>query len=47
MNTIVIKTWRGLVSEVYADDKDTEVIVIDDEDEMPVDIKMPPHRIYH
>ena len=45
MSTIVIKTWRGLVSEVYADDKDTEVIV--DEDEMPVDIKMPPHRVYH
>ena len=47
MNTIVIKVWRGLVSEFYASDKDTEVIVLDEDtpDEM-LEIELPEHQVY-
>ena len=26
MHTIVIKVWRGIVSEVYSDDPNTEIV---------------------
>lgn len=48
METIVIKVWRGLVSEVFATSSDIEVVVIDedvDESERP-DVELPEHRIY-
>ena len=47
MNTVVIKVWRGMVSEVYATDKDTEVIVLDEDapDEMP-EVELPEHQVY-
>ena len=27
MHTIVIKVWRGIVSEVYSDDPNTEIVI--------------------
>mgnify|MGYP001331220831 CR=1 FL=1 len=48
MNRIVIKVWRGLVSEVYASDANTEVIVIDEDcDEVLLaDTDLPAHQVY-
>jgi hypothetical protein len=51
MNTIVIKVWRGMVSEVYASDPDTQVIVSDDDcetqrDEPVTETTLPEHRVY-
>ncbi|MEA5015014.1 MAG: hypothetical protein VB099_10675 [Candidatus Limiplasma sp.] len=48
MNRIVIKVWRGLVSEVYASDSDTEIIVIDEDcdEEQLTDTDLPAHRVY-
>lgn len=53
METIVIKMWRGLVSEVYATSKDIEVVIVDDEndfdediDEKQPDVELPQHRVY-
>ena len=34
MNTIVIKVWYGLVSEVYSDDADTEIVIVDEDCEI-------------
>ena len=31
MHTIVIKVWRGLVSEVYSDDPNTEIVILDED----------------
>ncbi len=48
METIVIKVWRGLVSEVFATRSDIEVVIIDedvDKNEQP-DVELPEHRIY-
>ncbi len=46
MKKIVIKTWRGLVSEVYADTADVEVIVVDEEDDDEIDAAaLPEHRV--
>jgi len=48
MKTIVIKVWRGMVSEVYADDRAVEVVIIDeDNNEQPTEgLELPPHRVY-
>lgn len=48
MNRIVIKVWRGLVSEVYASDSDTEIIVIDEDcdEELPANADLPAHEVY-
>jgi hypothetical protein len=51
MNKIVIRVWRGMVSEVYANDPDTQVIVLDDDCETqrnePVsEVTLPEHRVY-
>ena len=48
MHTIVIKVWRGLVSEVYSDNPDTEVAVIDEDVEttQTLEIELPEHRVY-
>lgn len=45
-NTIVIKVWRGLVSEVYASNPDTQIIIIDEDagDEAPTDL--PEYQVY-
>ena len=47
MNRVVIKVWRGLLSEVYATDKDTEIIVLDedDPDDCP-EVQIPEHQVY-
>ena len=47
MNSIVIKVWRGIVSEVYADDPNVTVTVID-EDELTdqPDTPLPEHQAY-
>ena len=46
MHTIIIKVWRGLISEVYSDDPDTEVVVIDEDVESTEapEIELPEHR---
>ena len=31
MHTIVIRVWRGLVSEVYSDDPNTEIVILDED----------------
>jgi hypothetical protein len=51
MNTIVIKVWHGMVSEVYASNPDTQVIVLDDDcetqrDEPASEVSLPEHRVY-
>lgn len=48
MHTILIKVWRGLVSEVYSDDPNTEVVVIDEDVEttQPPEIELPKYRAY-
>lgn len=47
MSKIVIKVWRGLVSEVYASDPNTEVIVVDEDcDETLPDTQLPEHQAY-
>ena len=48
MHTIVIKVWRGLVSEVYSDDPDTEVVVMDEDVEttQTLEIERPKYRVY-
>ena len=46
MKTIVIKTWRGLIDEVYSDDKDVEVIIINDDDEGTPSVNLPPYKNY-
>ena len=48
MKTIVVKVWRGMVSEVYSDDPDTEVIIIDEDTDEPApeDTELPTHRVY-
>ena len=49
MHTIVIKVWRGLVSEVYSDDPNTEIVILD-EDRTAVEdipqIELPAHQVY-
>ena len=48
MHTIIIKVWRGLISEVYSDDPDTEVVVIDEDVESTEapELELPEHRVY-
>ena len=48
MHTILIKVWRGLVSEVYSDDPGTEVVVMDEDVEttQTLEIERPEHRVY-
>lgn len=48
MHTIIIKVWRGLITEVYSDDPDTEVVVIDEDVESTEapEIELPKHRVY-
>ena len=49
MNTIVIKVWHGLVSEVYSDDPDTEVFIVDEdcaETAGSPETRLPEHRVY-
>ena len=48
MHTIIIKVWRGLITEVYSDDPDTEVVVIDEDIESTEapEIELPEHRVY-
>lgn len=58
MNKVVIKVWRGMVSEVYASDPDTDITVIDedcgeygdedcDEDRGEAEeIELPEHQVY-
>ena len=31
MHTIVIKVWRGIVSEVYSDNPNTEIVILDED----------------
>ena len=49
MHTIVIKVWRGLVSEDYSDDPNTEIIILDedrtDAEDIP-QIELPAHQVY-
>ena len=48
METIVIKVWRGMVSEVYATSKDINVVAIDEdvpENEQP-NVELPEHQIF-
>ena len=46
MTTIVIKVWRGLVSEIYASNPNTHITIVDEDagDELPP--SMPEHRVY-
>ena len=49
MHTIVIRIWRGMVSEVYSNDPNTDVIIVDeDSDETTgrLEIQFPGHRVY-
>jgi hypothetical protein len=51
MNTIVIRVWRGMISEVYASDPNTQVIILDDDcetqrDEPKAEVSLPEHRVY-
>ena len=48
MHTIIIKVWRGLITEVYSDDPDPEVVVIDEDVESTEapEIELPAHRVY-
>ena len=48
METIVIKVWRGMVSEVYATSKDIDVVVIDEDvpETEQLDVELPEHRVY-
>ena len=49
MHTIVIRIWRGMVSEVYSNDPNTDVIIVDeDSDETTgrLEIQFPEHRVY-
>ena len=49
MHTIVIKVWRELVSEVYSDDPNTEIVILDedrtDAEDIP-QIELPAHQVY-
>ena len=49
MHNIVIKVWRGIVSEVYSDDPNTEIVILD-EDRTDVEdipqIELPAHQVY-
>ena len=49
MLTIVIKVWRGIVSEVYSDDPNTEIVILDedrtDAEDIP-QIELPAHQVY-
>ena len=49
MHTIVIKVWRGIVSEVYSDDPNTEIVILDedrtDAEDIP-QIELPAHQVY-
>ena len=48
METIVIKVWRGMVSEVYATSKDIDVVVIDEDvpETEQLDVELPEHQVY-
>ena len=47
MKTIVIKVWRGMVAEVYSDDPDVSVTVLDeDAPDAQTDTPLPEHKIY-
>ena len=49
MHTVVIKIWRGMVTDVYSDDPNTDVIVLDedcDENVESFEIQLPKHRVY-
>ena len=48
METIVIKVWLGMVSEVYATSKDIDVVVIDEDvpETEQLDVELPEHRVY-
>jgi len=47
MKTIVIKVWRGMVSEVYSDDPNVNVTVLDeDAPDAEADTQLPEHRVY-
>ena len=49
MHNTVIKVWRGIVSEVYSDDPNTEIVILDedrtDAEDIP-QIELPAHQVY-
>lgn len=45
-HTVVVKVWRGLVSEVYASDPNTEIIIVDEDTDGETPEQMPEHRVY-
>jgi len=47
-NRVIVKVWHGLVTEVYADDKAAEVVVIDGDNGelLPEGPELPPHLVY-
>ena len=50
MNTIVIKVWRGLVSEVYCTDPSANVYIIDEDAgetvEKGLPVPLPEAKVY-
>ena len=46
MANIVIKVWQGLVTEVYSDDKDTNVIVVDMDSDEEEKTELPRYQVY-
>lgn len=49
MHKIVIRVWRGVVTDIYSNDPNTDVVVLDEDCGETVDscqIELPPHQIY-
>ena len=47
MKNIVIKVWRGMVAEVYSDDPNVSVTVLDeDTPDAQTDTQLPEYKVY-
>ena len=46
MKTIVILTYGGLISRVFSEDQDVEVITVDEHEPPDHNIELPPYRNY-
>ena len=46
MANIVIKVWQGLVTEVFSDDKETNVIVVDMDTDEEDAVELPRYQVY-
>ena len=49
MHKIVIRIWRGVVTGIYSNDPNTDVVILDEDSGKTIvsfQMELPPHQVY-